>query len=209
MMAYAEMIQTSILSVLLALLCSAAIYMGLLLIYFVRNTVINHRLSQKIPPLESVLEMKMGNPNEKLMLTFGFMVVVMWVLIAAVASYFSIVDEREITDSQLTVIGLLGGPALLIITSVLDLFKGKESAKISILPDQLDGQVQQAKAIEEHTRALESMRLQHDLDMEKMQKAHELNMEAFSVTGTNSVATGPTTPKSSQVPATKKPKKTE
>lgn len=148
--------------------------------------------------------MKMGNPNEKLMLTFGFMVVVMWVMIAAVASYYSIVEEREISDSQLTVIGLLGGPALLIITSVLDLFKGKESAKISILPDQLDGQVQQSKAIEEHTRALESMRLQHDLDMEKMQKAHELNMEAFSVTGTNSVATGSKTDAPTSKKAAKK-----
>ena len=67
--------------------------------------------------------MKLGNPNEYLMLVFGFMVVIMWVMIAAIASYYSIVAERDITDSQLTVIGLLGGPALLIITSVLELFK--------------------------------------------------------------------------------------
>ena len=52
---------------------------------------------------------EMKKPNEKLMLTFGLAIVVAWVLIAATASYFSIVEEREITDSQLTVIGLLGG----------------------------------------------------------------------------------------------------
>jgi hypothetical protein len=125
---------------------------------------------------------KTSNPNEYLMLTFGFMVVVMWVLIAAVASYFSIVEERDISDSQLTVIGLLGGPALLIITSVLELFKGKEGAKINILPEQLAGDVASAEAVEGHTRMLEEMKLKHDLDMEKMQKQHSLDMEAFQIT---------------------------
>ena len=48
----------------------------------------------------------MKKPNDKLMLTFGLAIVVAWVLIATTASYFSIVEEREITDSQLTVIGL-------------------------------------------------------------------------------------------------------
>ena len=126
--------------------------------------------------------MKMSNPNEYLMLAFGFMVVIMWVMIAVVASYYSIVQERDITDSQLTVIGLLGGPALLIITSVLDLFKSKEGAKINILPDQLASDVTSAEAIEGHTRMLEELKLKHDLDLEKMQKQHNLDMEAFQIT---------------------------
>ena len=126
--------------------------------------------------------MKMGNPNEALMLTFGMGVVLAWVVIAATASYYSIVEERDITDSQLTVIGLLGGPALLIITSVLDLFKSKEGAKINILPDQLASDVTSAEAVETHTRMLEEMKLKHDLDMEKMQKQHSLDMEAFQIT---------------------------
>lgn len=126
--------------------------------------------------------LKMGNPNEQLMLVFGLGVVLAWVIIAATASYFSIVEEREISDSQLTVIGLLGGPALLIITSVLDLFKGKEGAKINVLPDQLAGDVAAAEALDAHTRLLEEMKLKHDLDMEKMQKQHSLDMEAFQIT---------------------------
>ncbi len=116
------------------------------------------------------------------MLVFGLGVVLAWVIIAATASYFSIVEEREISDSQLTVIGLLGGPALLIITSVLDLFKGKEGAKINVLPDQLAGDVAAAEALDAHTRLLEEMKLKHDLDMEKMQKQHSLDMEAFQIT---------------------------
>ena len=40
----------------------------------------------------SMSEMKMTNPNETLMLTFGMGVVMAWVVIAATASYFSIVE---------------------------------------------------------------------------------------------------------------------
>ena len=122
----------------------------------------------------------MTNPNEKLMLIFGFMVVIMWVMIAAVASYFSIVAERDITDSQLTVIGLLGGPALLIITSVLELFKGKEGAKINILPEQLASDVESAEATRTHARTLEQMQIKHDLDMAALRQAHELRMDAWN-----------------------------
>lgn len=124
----------------------------------------------------------MKKPNEKLMLTFGLAIVVAWVLIAATASYFSIVEEREITDSQLTVIGLLGGPALLIITSVLDLFKSKESQKISILPERIIQDRESTEAIANHSRTLESLRINHELQMESMTKEHELKMEAFRIT---------------------------
>jgi hypothetical protein len=127
--------------------------------------------------------MKVTNPNEKLMLTFGMGVVISWVLIASVASYFSIVEQRDISDSQLTVIGLLGGPALLIITSVLDLFKGKESAKINILPERLSGDLASTKSRDDHVRMLEGLRIKHDLAMEALTKEHDLAMEAFRVTG--------------------------
>ena len=130
----------------------------------------------------NMAQMKMTNPNETLMLTFGMGVVMAWVVIAATASYFSIVEQREISDSQLTVIGLLGGPALLIITSVLDLFKGKESAKIAVLPDRLSADVQATDAEKTHVRLLEEYKLKHDLEMEKMQKQHTLDMEAYQIT---------------------------
>ena len=141
------------------------------------KTFINHRKDGS-----GMDKMKMGNPNETLMLTFGMGVVMAWVVIAATASYFSIVEQRDISDSQLTVIGLLGGPALLIITSVLDLFKGKESAKIAVLPDRLNADVESTNASKNHTRKLEELKLQHDLDMEAMQQKHTLDMEAFQIT---------------------------
>ena len=41
---------------------------------------------------------KMSNPNETLMLTFGMGVVMAWVIIAAAASYYSVVEQRDISD---------------------------------------------------------------------------------------------------------------
>ena len=131
---------------------------------------------------KNMSRMKMSNPNETLMLIFGVGVVIAWVTIATAASYYSVVEERDISDSQLTVIGLLGGPALLVITTVLDLFKGKESAKISVLPDQLAIDHTSCEAVDAHTRLMEEMRVKHELDMEKLQKEHNLDMEAFKVT---------------------------
>ena len=125
---------------------------------------------------------KMSNPNETLMLMFGTGVVMAWVIIAASASYYSVVEQRDISDSQLTVIGLLGGPALLIITSVLDLFKGKESAKIAVLPDRLNADVESTNASKNHTRKLEELKLQHDLDMESIEPKHTLDMEEYQIT---------------------------
>ena len=148
----------------------------------------------------------MKSPNDALMLAFGFMVVIMWVMIAATASYYSIVEERDITDSQLTVIGLLGGPALLMITSVLDLFKGKEGAKINILPDELQANVEATETEKIHSRQLELIKIQHDLNMEALRQAHELRMDAFTTTNTLDEMEAPEMPK---VPATKKADKKE
>jgi len=176
------------LAIVVAAFTFATTYMGWTLIYFCITTLKNQLLRFRTVKV-SKMAIKMSNPNEKLMLTFGMGVVMAWVVIAATASYFSIVEQREISDSQLTVIGLLGGPALLIITSVLDLFKGKEGAKINILPDQLASEVESAEAEKAHTRMLEQLKISHDLELARMAKAHELNMEAYSVTGTNSIAT--------------------
>lgn len=125
---------------------------------------------------------ELKKPNDKLMMIFGVGIVVSWVMIASTASYFSIVQEREITDSQLTVIGLLGGPALLIITSVLDLFKSKEGQKISIMPDNNELRRKATEALNEHTRMIETMRMKHDLELEKMTKAHHLRMDEYLTT---------------------------
>jgi len=126
--------------------------------------------------------MRKPAPNDSLMLMFGTAVVLAWVVIAASASYYSLVEQRDISDSQLTVIGLLGGPALLIITSVLDLFKGKETAKINILPDELASEVAATEAHKSHTRLMQELRIKHELEMEALRQKHDLKMDDFVTT---------------------------
>ena len=126
--------------------------------------------------------MRKPAPNDLLMLMFGTAVVLAWVVIATSASYFSLVEERDISDSQLTVIGLLGGPALLIITNVLDLFKGKQSAMIAILPDELASEVAATEAHKNHTRTMQQLRLKHDLEMESHKCKHDLKMDDLVTT---------------------------
>ena len=62
------------------------------------------------------------------------------------------------------------------------MFKGKESAKIAVLPDRLNADVESSNAEKNHTRLLEEFKLKHDLEMERMQKQHSLDMEAFQIT---------------------------
>jgi hypothetical protein len=142
--------------------------------------------------------MRKSSPNDSLMLMFGIAVVLSWVVIASSASYFSLVEQRDISDSQLTVIGLLGGPALLIITSVLDLFKGKESAKIAILPDELASDVAATEAHKGHTRLMQELRIKHELEMEALRQKHDLKMDDFITTsgGGNSSQLRKVVPKS-------------
>jgi len=151
-------------------------------------TIYIEKLIRHIKGEQYMSKMRVTNPNEILMLMFGLGVVMAWVIIAASASYYSVVEQRDISDSQLTVIGLLGGPALLIITNVLDLFKGNESAKIAILPDRLASDVASAESLGTHTRMLKEYKLKHDLEMERMQKQHSLDMEAFQITTEKPVA---------------------
>jgi len=70
--------------IMLAALFTTTTYMGWRLIYFF-TTTLKYRLFHSYRPMA----MRMSNPNEKLMLTFGMGVVLAWVVIAATASYFS------------------------------------------------------------------------------------------------------------------------
>ena len=76
----------------------------------------------------------------------------------------------------------MGGPALLIITSVLDLFKSKEAQKIAIMPENIALEQKSIEAIAEHTRILDKLKIEHDLQLELMTKEHNLKMEAFRIT---------------------------
>mgnify|MGYP003638760352 CR=1 FL=1 len=93
-------------------------------------------------------------------------IVLAWVSFASLAVYRSVVDGVEITENQLTVIGIVGGPALLIITNVLDLFKQETTTEIQHM----------GPSYEAH-QALTAARTEHELQRAAAQHEHEMLMQ--------------------------------
>tara|TARA_R110001592_G_scaffold70015_4_gene214737 strand:+ start:15368 stop:15661 length:294 start_codon:yes stop_codon:yes gene_type:complete len=77
-----------------------------------------------------------------------------------------VVDGVEITENQLTVIGIVGGPALLIITNVLDLFKQETTTEIQHMGPSYEAQ-----------QALTAARTEHELQRAAAQHEHEMLMQ--------------------------------
>jgi hypothetical protein len=96
-------------------------------------------------------------------------IVLAWVSFASLAVYQSVVNGIEITENQLTVIGIVGGPALLIITNLLDLFKQETTTDIQLMTPnhEVEGQ-------------LIVMRTKHELERASAQHEHEMVMQRNS-----------------------------
>lgn len=98
-------------------------------------------------------------------------IVLAWVSFASLAVYQSVVNQIEITENQLTVIGIVGGPALLIITNLLDLFKQETTVDIQLMtPDS------------ENEGKMTELRVKHELERASAQHEHEMEMEKVRAT---------------------------
>lgn len=93
-------------------------------------------------------------------------IVIAWVSFASLAVWKSVVDGMEITENQLTVIGIVGGPALLIITNLLDLFKQETTNDIQNMTPQHEADMK-----------LSAARLEHELSRAAAQHEHEMLMQ--------------------------------
>lgn len=93
-------------------------------------------------------------------------IVLAWVAFASLAVWRSVVDGIEIRDSQLQVIGIVGGPALLIITNLLDLFKQETTQEISNMQPEHEANMK-----------LQAARTEHELSRATAQHDHEMLMQ--------------------------------
>lgn len=98
-------------------------------------------------------------------------IVLAWVSFASLAVYQSVVNQVEITENQLTVIGIVGGPALLIITNLLDLFKQETVVDIQLMTPDSESEGKMAE-----------MRVKHELERASAQHEHEMEMEKVRAT---------------------------
>lgn len=72
----------------------------------------------------------------------------------------------EIVENQIMVIGIVGGPALLIITNILDLYKQETTTDIQNMTPNYDLNAELAK-----------IQMTHDLERKAKQHDHEMLME--------------------------------
>jgi len=96
--------------------------------------------------------------NDKLMLLMGTPIVLTWLGLAAYVIYMATADPDvvlENLDGFTAILGLIGGPALLIITSMLDLWKNEQANEINEIPSELA-----------HRRTLEEMEQKHSIAMD-------------------------------------------
>jgi hypothetical protein len=110
--------------------------------------------------------MKQKSSTKSLFWFVSVPIVIAWVSFASLAVYQSVVNQIEITENQLTVIGIVGGPALLIITNLLDLFKQETTTDIQLMTPnaETDGK-------------LAELKLKHELERNAAQHEHEMEME--------------------------------
>lgn len=94
-------------------------------------------------------------------------IVLAWVSFASLAVWRSVVDGIEITENQLTVIGIVGGPALLIITNLLDLFKQETTNEIQNMTPEHEANMKLLAARTEHELQRASAQHEHEMLMQR------------------------------------------
>lgn len=104
--------------------------------------------------------------NDLLMTFVAVPLVVSWLVFACYVIYKGLNDEtgfvQDNLDFYVALIAIIGGPALLFISSILEAWKGEQSAQMNALPLRLELDIEQAKA--NVTWALEA---------QKMKQMHE------------------------------------
>tara|TARA_R110000744_G_scaffold160026_4_gene276251 strand:- start:114 stop:515 length:402 start_codon:yes stop_codon:yes gene_type:complete len=110
------------------------------------------------------------NSTARLFWFISVPIVLAWVSFASLAVYQSVVHEQMITENQILVIGIVGGPALLIITNILDLFKQETTTDIDNMTPSYAIQGELSK-----------INLSHELERKAKQHDHEMFMERTRV----------------------------
>ena len=124
-----------------------------------------------------------GSFNNRMMATVFVPLISFWLIFACYIIWSGVNDETGAVQGNLdfyvSLIAIIGGPALLGISAVLRAWELEATAELEILPDSLTAINESTKALQKHNLAMEDRNIQHQLDLEKMTLAHELEMKAM------------------------------
>lgn len=126
----------------------------------------------------------MGNSsfNDKMMLVIGVPIVLAWVALASLIIWSGLGDEKVIEDidGYATLLAIIGGPALLIVTSMLELWKSEQQGEINLHPDLVMQNQQIANLRAEHDRLIALKELEHRNLMDAEERRVNLGIMADS-----------------------------
>ncbi len=122
----------------------------------------------------------MGNKsfNDKMMLLIGVPIVLAWVAFACLVIYSGLQDDKVINDidGYATLLAIIGGPALLIVTSMLELWKSEQQGEINLHPDLVMQNQQIANLRAEHDRTMAISAQQHSQQMDAEERRVKLGI---------------------------------
>ena len=101
--------------------------------------------------------------NDRMMLLIGVPIVLSWVAFACLVIYSGLKDDKVINDidGYATLLAIIGGPALLIVTSMLELWKSEQQGEINLHPDLVMQNQNIANLRAEHDRITALKELEH------------------------------------------------
>ena len=107
--------------------------------------------------------------NDRMMLLIGVPIVLAWVAFACLVIWSGLQDDKVINDidGYATLLAIIGGPALLIVTSMLELWKSEQQGEINLHPE-----------LVMRNQDIATARAEHDRFMAINAQKHEQNLEA-------------------------------
>ena len=125
--------------------------------------------------------MKKSHPksfNDKMMLIVGVPVVLSWMSFACIVIWKGLNDENVLNNIEgfTTLIAIIGGPALLILTSMLELWKNEQNQEITAIPDPISKEQSEESTEGDHRRLIEGLQAEHARALEAQRQAVELGL---------------------------------
>ena len=116
--------------------------------------------------------------NDRMMMLVGVPVVLCWVAFACIVIWSGLQDDKVLNniDGYTTLIAIIGGPALLILTSILELWKSEQNQEITSMPEHWTARQNEAEVEAEHLRTLAKEQAVHIQKLEAEKQKVELGL---------------------------------
>ena len=116
--------------------------------------------------------------NDRMMLMIGVPIVLGWLIFGCYIIWMGTQDDAVIQniDGYTTLLAIIGGPALIIITSMLELWKNEQQTEINLHPEIVVSNRGEIDLSSAHARSLEAQRLAHEQMLEHERQRVELGI---------------------------------